>query len=164
LALVALVAVAVISPALAPGPAKADRWYSSVRSACRHKVSTMLCYHVRTRALAHLPKLRRSVRLHDSARLKAVRIVRCGEHRHDPCGDEFVKPFYTAGYLPAGSWTVGENLAWGWKNAWQAFDALMHSPSHRANILDPRFRDFGVRAVRRSPWGLLWVLHYGSRG
>jgi uncharacterized protein YkwD len=123
----------------------------------------MLCYHDRTRALAHLPALHRSDGLFGSAGLKAARIMRCGEHRHDPCGDDWVHPFYSAGYLPASSWVVGENLAWGWSDAWEAFDGLMHSPSHRANILNPQFRDFGVRLVRRSQWGMLWVLHYGAR-
>jgi uncharacterized protein YkwD len=162
--LLAIVAAVVLSPALNPGQAKADQWYSSVRSACRHSISTMLCYHVRTRALAHIPKLQRSEPLYRSAELKAARIERCNQHRHDPCGDDWVQPFYTAGYLPSrGAWAVGENIAWGWANAWQAFNALMHSPSHRANILDPRFRDVGVQPVRRSAWGSLWVIHYGRR-
>jgi uncharacterized protein YkwD len=76
-----------------------------------------------------------------------------------------VRPFYTARYVAAdGSAIVGENLAWGWSTAWIAFDALMHSPSHRANILDTDFRDVGVHVTRRSPWGPLWVIHYGRRG
>jgi uncharacterized protein YkwD len=157
--------------ALAPGPAApqpaaaADGWYASVRTACRGNANVMLCYHSRTRALAGLPKLRPSRILERSAALKAARIVRCKQHRHSPCGDAWVRPFYAAGYVPTrGRTVVGENLAWGWSSPWEAFDALMHSPTHRANILDPDFRDVGVRVVRRSPWGPLYVLHYGRRG
>jgi uncharacterized protein YkwD len=161
-----LAAVAVLAPALQPDrAAAAGDWYASARTACRGKANVMLCYHSRTRALAGLPKLRRSRVLQHSAALKAARIVRCRQHRHSPCGDAWVRPFYSAGYVPIhGRTVVGENLAWGWSTPWEAFDALMHSPSHRANILDIDFRDVGVRVVQRSPWGPLYVLHYGRRG
>jgi uncharacterized protein YkwD len=167
LALLTLVALAALAPALLPVRATAaDSWYASVRSACPgNGPSTMVCYHRQTRALAHVSKLRRNGRLDRSTALKATRIVRCRQHRHNPCGDEWVRPFYTARYVAAdGSAIVGENLAWGWSTAWMAFDALMHSPSHRANILDTDFRDVGVHVTRRSPWGPLWVIHYGRRG
>jgi uncharacterized protein YkwD len=160
--LVAFVALAAAA-GLAPQQAAAETWYSSVRTACRGDANLMLCYHRRTRALAHLPRLRSSRPLARSAALKASRIVRCRQHRHTPCGDPWVRPFYSAGYVrPYEGAVVGENLAWGWSNAWTAFDALMHSPPHRANILDTDFRDVGVRFVKRSPWGPLWVIHYGS--
>jgi len=44
----------------------------------------------------------------------------------------------------------------------RAFAALMRSPAHRANILDPRFADIGIDR-RLSRWGVLWVIHYGRR-
>jgi uncharacterized protein YkwD len=123
----------------------------------------MRCYHVRTRRRADLSVLRRVPKLRRAAELKGARIVSCREHSHYPCGDAFARPFYQAGYLPwNGSWLVGENLAWSWRTSWGAFHALMHSPAHRANILHPAFRDFGVRQ-RSSPWGQLWVIHYGRR-
>jgi uncharacterized protein YkwD len=166
-ALLVFLASTALTGVLLPAPATAaDTWYASVRSACPgNGPSTMVCYHRRVRALAHVVKLRRNRRLDRSAALKATRIVRCRQHRHNPCGDAWVRPFYTARYVAAGgSAVVGENLAWGWSTAWTAFDALMHSPSHRANILDPDFRDVGVRVTARSPWGRLWVIHYGRRG
>lgn len=42
---------------------------------------------------------------------------------------------------------AGENLAVNFTSARQAHDALMASPSHRANILNPAFREVGI-AVR----------------
>jgi uncharacterized protein YkwD len=54
-------------------------------------------------------------------------------------------------YAPGatGSWAVGENLLWSSPDvdAAGALDAWMHSPEHRANILDPSWRDVGVAAT-----------------
>ena len=36
---------------------------------------------------------------------------------------------------------------------WQIFEDWMHSPPHRANILDPSFRDAGVGVARGFPFG-----------
>jgi uncharacterized protein YkwD len=46
-------------------------------------------------------------------------------------------------------WSVGENLLWYSPdlNPAVAVDMWMHSPEHRANILNPRWRDLGVGAV-----------------
>jgi uncharacterized protein YkwD len=45
------------------------------------------------------------------------------------------------------SWVVGENIAWGTGSLAtpaSIVDTWMHSPEHRANILDARFRDSGI--------------------
>jgi uncharacterized protein YkwD len=123
----------------------------------------MRCYHNQTRRLGGLPALDPRHRLHLAADVKADRIVGCGQLSHEPCGDSPFRPFYQADYLPwSDSWLAGENLAWGWPTAWNAFHALMHSTAHRENILRPSFRDIGIRG-RRSPWGRLWVIHFGRR-
>jgi uncharacterized protein YkwD len=58
-----------------------------------------------------------------------------------------IQDFYpSAGY---GYWSVGENLLWSSPNV-GALDAArlwMNSPEHRANILDPRWRDIGISAM-----------------
>jgi uncharacterized protein YkwD len=149
--------------AVSPPAADAKTWYSPARAACANRVAKMRCYHNRTRVLRHLERVHRDIRLQRSAQLKAMRIGRCGQPRHRPCGDSWLRPFRQAGYLPApGRWLVGENLAWGFDSAWRAFAALMRSPAHRANILDPRFADIGIDR-RLSRWGVLWVIHYGRR-
>jgi uncharacterized protein YkwD len=54
-------------------------------------------------------------------------------------------------YYPQGpgSWSVGENLLWtsGTVDAQQALALWMASPDHRANILNPNWRDIGVSSV-----------------
>jgi uncharacterized protein YkwD len=47
------------------------------------------------------------------------------------------------------SWSAGENLAWGAPgiNASQTVSRWMASPGHRANILNPAWRNIGVGAV-----------------
>jgi uncharacterized protein YkwD len=62
-----------------------------------------------------------------------------------------------ASYLnPRVYWTVGENIGWGTAqlSTPQAMvRAWMHSPGHRANILNPSFRDLGVGIVLGDPQG-----------
>ena len=43
-------------------------------------------------------------------------------------------------------WAVGENLVWSSPDLGSSgvVDLWMHSPEHRANILNPRWRDLGV--------------------
>lgn len=52
---------------------------------------------------------------------------------------------------------VAENLAWGHRSNAQVAEAWMRSPSHRANMLDPRAEDFGLGREGRS-----WVLMLGA--
>jgi len=158
IALVCMVAVA-----LAPQRAQATSWYSNARKACAGSSHPMLCYHNQTRRMAGLSSLRLGWRLNASSHTKRMRILECGQATHEPCGDSWVRPFYQVHYLPTPCrWLVGENLAWGWTSPWAAFSALMQSPAHRANILNPLFRGFGV-SHSASSWGALWVVHYGRR-
>lgn len=48
-----------------------------------------------------------------------------------------------------GYWSVGENLLWSSPDVdpSHAMQMWMHSPEHRANILDPKWREIGVSAV-----------------
>ena len=61
------------------------------------------------------------------------------------------------GYMRgARAWTVGENLAWGSgtrSTPREIVAAWMHSPGHRANILQRRFREIGIGVVFDSPRG-----------
>ncbi len=59
-----------------------------------------------------------------------------------------------------GSWSAGENLAWGAPDvtAYDTVSRWMASPGHRANVLNPAWRSVGVAAVHvRDPRG-----YYGS--
>jgi len=73
-----------------------------------------------------------------------------------PTGGTVDKRARRAGYLTAPCWAVGEDLGWAPRAAATAqavVDAWMDSPSHRAVILDPSFRDIGIGLVDRAPVG-----------
>jgi uncharacterized protein YkwD len=65
-----------------------------------------------------------------------------------PTGSTFDQRIRHAGYLSGTrGWTIGENLAWGGgilSTPREIVSAWMHSPEHRRNILDRRFRDAGI--------------------
>ena len=64
-----------------------------------------------------------------------------------------------AGYIesePLG-YAIGENIGWGTlslSTPGAMVGAWMASPDHRANILDPRFRDTGVGVSPQAPQAL----------
>jgi uncharacterized protein YkwD len=68
---------------------------------------------------------------------------------------DFVGRIRTARYLRgARGWTVGENIAWGsWDYATpkSIVRGWMHSPGHRHNILNRRFREIGIGVSRGAP-------------
>jgi uncharacterized protein YkwD len=54
----------------------------------------------------------------------------------------------------AAHWSLGENLYWGTgerATPRESVDGWMHSPGHRHNILDPRFRDIGIGIAIGAP-------------
>jgi uncharacterized protein YkwD len=59
------------------------------------------------------------------------------------------------GYFPPGrGWAVGENLAWGTgalATPASIMQAWMNSPGHRANILNPAYREIGVGVAAGNP-------------
>jgi uncharacterized protein YkwD len=60
-----------------------------------------------------------------------------------------------AGYLTsAGTWLVGENLAWGWGPAAspsRIVEAWMHSPEHRKILLRSSYGEVGVGVALGGP-------------
>lgn len=99
------------------------------------------------RAAHGLAPLTRRADLDEMARSWAVRLAAEGELRHSDLIHEIV----------AGDWTTaGENLGYGPSPA-RVFEALVDSPAHRANILDPDFHAVGIGVV----WvdDVLWTAH-----
>ena len=68
---------------------------------------------------------------------------------------DFVGRIRAAHYLTGThGWTVGENIAWGsWDYATpkETVSGWMHSPPHRANILNRSFREIGIGITRGAP-------------
>lgn len=81
-------------------------------------------------------------------------------------GGDFKRRIVQTGYL-AGSHraVLGENLAWGSLDQATPRSIVrnwMASPGHRANILQPRFREVGIGIVRASPRGLAHAATYAA--
>jgi len=91
-----------------------------------------------------------------------------------PAGSTLVSRVRATRYLhSAGSWSLGENIAWGSGHFATPRDTVtmwMHSAGHRHNILTPRFREIGigiavgapVRAVAGLP-AATYTTDFGSR-
>ena len=56
--------------------------------------------------------------------------------------------YASSGY---GYWSVGENLLWSAPDvsATKAMQMWLHSPEHRANLMNPRWREIGIAAVHQ---------------
>jgi uncharacterized protein YkwD len=72
-----------------------------------------------------------------------------------PGGVSFVDRIMRQDYVHAGQgWTLGENLAWGsYQLATPAsiVRSWMHSPPHRANILNRHFHEIGIGVANGAP-------------
>ena len=135
---------------------------------------TTLCLVNRERRRRGLVALRANKRLALAARRHARDMVRHTYFaHHSRSGAEFSSRIARAGYLRgAGSWWVGENLAWGGglrSTPRRIVRSWMKSPSHRANVLDGRFRDLGVAVAAGVPvrarygGGATYVHDFGVR-
>ena len=58
--------------------------------------------------------------------------------------------------------TVGENIAMGQPTAAVVMNSWMNSPGHRANILNPDFREIGVAFTKDPKGRILWVQVFGA--
>ena len=86
--------------------------------------------------------------LRHAAALKGQGVASCGQFSHTPCGTALTAAVRASGYRYA---IFGENLfagTWGHVSARDVVTAWLQSPSHRANVLDPSFRDVGAAPVR----------------
>jgi uncharacterized protein YkwD len=103
------------------------------------------------RSARGLVRLRLARGLNAAASAHSRQMVRLGYFGHDSAnGASFSKrisSFYRLrGYR---SWMVGENLVWASPglSAARALRVWLASPPHRANLLDPHWREIGLSAV-----------------
>jgi uncharacterized protein YkwD len=98
-------------------------------------------------------------KLHDNSRLDLASRRHANDMSRRNYFDhgDFVGRIKKARYLRgARGYTLGENIAWGsWDYATPAniVDGWMHSPGHRANILNGRFHEIGIGIARGAPVG-----------
>ena len=167
-------ALAVLSVMIAPASAEAD--LVAPRTSCpgqqnvhapepkQEQAMSCLIDHARGRTGSHRA-------LERAAGRKVGDVFRCG-FSHTACGrpfDTYPKRYgYTSG---TSGWKLGENLAWGKGgngSARQIFKAWLHSPPHRATMLNGAFEHIGLGLKRGSFNGsskaAVWVLEIGCRG
>lgn len=158
--LLAAVALASAAPSTA-GPAV----YLAPAGMCGgNQLQVMLCLHDYARHQAGLPSLHVSATLMRAAWAKSADIARCG-FNHRACGYTLSYRADWAGYR----WNrFGENIAYATgsplPSARIVFAAWLRSGDHRANILDPAFRDIGVGSRRGAFEGAgarFWVTEFG---
>jgi uncharacterized protein YkwD len=128
----------------------------------------MRCMTNFARAHAGLRPLGTPSDLAGAATGKAGDILGCDEFSHEACGREFTYWMQRAGYLDASCWRAGENIAWGTGRLGTVrsiFDAWMHSPGHRRNILG-RYAQIGigleVGTLDGHDAAAVWVEEFGS--
>jgi uncharacterized protein YkwD len=152
--LAALALTLVAAPSASAVCASASATPASV--AKRTVIRATICTLNAERARHGLPRLKLNKKLSAAARRHARDMVRRDYFAHDSLGGgSFVDRIRRTGYLRgAGTWTVGENLAWGSHDgaAPRAITQMwMNSPGHRANILSPAFREVGIGLALGAP-------------
>jgi uncharacterized protein YkwD len=159
-AVAALAALGLAVPAVAPSvaaaaPCKNRNAHPAHASTATIRTAT-LCLLNRRRAANGARKLRHNQRLAAAARAHAADMVRRDYFDHTaPGGVSFVDRIMRQDYVsPHQGWTLGENLAWGsyqLATPKSIVRSWMHSPGHRANILNRRFREIGIGVVPGAP-------------
>jgi uncharacterized protein YkwD len=103
------------------------------------------------RAAHGLTRLKISGALTGAADGHSTQMARLGYFSHNSANGQSFSQRVARVYSPRGfrSWTVGENLVWGGPEigAVRAFRLWLSSPPHRANLMDPRWREIGLGAV-----------------
>ena len=143
-----LVAVVVVAVAAAPGSARA-RGGSQTRTA---QLQAALLAQINSFRAAHgLRRLRISRGLTVVAGAHSAQMARLGFFSHNSANGQSFSQRLARFYTPRGfrSWTVGENLVWGGPDIGpaRAFQLWLASPPHRANLLNPSWREIGLGAV-----------------
>jgi len=135
--------------------------------------SSELCLINRARAHYGLVALEYNPDLRDSATGHSDSMVVHRYFAHEGPGGSVDSRISRTGYLDKGvqDFSIGENIAAGSGHdgsPLQIFIDWMHSPPHRANILDPSFRDAGVGVARGFPLGragaaATYTVDFGAR-
>jgi uncharacterized protein YkwD len=113
-----------------------------------------------TLCLLNKERTQRGIRkLHDNSRLDLASRRHANDMSRRNYFDhgDFVGRIKAARYLKgARGYTLGENIAWGsydYATPANIVDGWMHSPGHRANILNGGFHEIGLGIARGAPVG-----------
>ncbi|MCW2993694.1 MAG: hypothetical protein JWQ18_1189 [Conexibacter sp.] len=148
--LVAFVALAVAAPA-----AMAACDGGAVAPTDAGAVAATLCLLNEQRGAHGLSPLSESGKLDSAADDYAADMVERGFFDHvSPGGGTMLDRIKAAGWVPSGSWSAGENIAWGsgsLATPASIVDGWMHSAGHRANILTGSFTQIGIGIADGAP-------------
>jgi uncharacterized protein YkwD len=151
---VALAALALPAAGAQASPcviANADAVPSGSHNSVQHARRQTLCLVNHERAKRGLRPLRLNKRLSRASLRHSRSMVR--KHYFDH--GNFVARIVNVRYVTRRqNWALAENLAWGTgslSTPAQTVRAWMHSPGHRQNILNPRFRDIGIGIAIGAP-------------
>jgi len=173
-------ALTALAPFIAAGAllaAPADAAAASCKGADANPAETNL-KSIKRATVCLLNKERRS---HGLKKLKVNNKLSLASQRHTNdmarrnyfAHGNFVGRIKSARYMQgAGAWTVGENIAWGagdLSTPAEIVDAWMHSPGHRHNILNSKFKEIGIGVTRGVPVkadydGATYGTAFGRRG
>ena len=114
------------------------------------------CFLNKARKQRGLHRLERSSRLADAAQKHTDFMTSHDCFDHECPGEpSLVSRLTHVGFIDnLLTWLIGENIAWGGDRLGtprSIFHAWMHSPEHKANILEPRFESVGVGFTRGKP-------------
>ena len=100
--------------------------------------------------------------LRSAARGHSADMARHDYFSHDSRnGGDFVGRIKAAGYKHAT--LLAENIAAGQRTPTAVMSSWMHSPPHRANILNCAFTEIGIGAVRATGGWIYWTQDFGRR-
>ena len=122
--------------------------------------AAVLCLVNRARANHGESPLALNARLEQAAQAHTESMAFGNYFEHNgPRGETPLSRMRATGYIYSSriGYEVGENIGWGtlWQDTPRAIvGSWMASPEHRANILDPRFRDSGVGVSPHPPSSL----------
>jgi uncharacterized protein YkwD len=167
----ALAAVGGVDTPALGAQGRAHRAHSSARHACAHTQLTptaqnikliraaTLCLINRERVTRGERPLRANARLRRAAQAHTDSMAFSDYFEHvGPAGQTPLARMRDAGYISSRvGYEVGENIAWGTLSLStpRAIVATwMASPGHRANILDPRYRETGIGVSPHPPAAL----------
>jgi uncharacterized protein YkwD len=142
--LLGLLAAALLAPAAGAAPRRAHVALTPLESGVLVDINVFRRAH-------HLQPLQVNVRLDEAARAHTQQMAQDGYFAHESAdGSAFWKRIQ--GFYPSTAsafWSVGENLLWSSSNMTpaRALQMWLASPDHRANLMNPRWREIGVAAV-----------------
>jgi uncharacterized protein YkwD len=148
--LVAFAALALTAPAAMAACANDD-----VAPTNAGAVAATLCLLNEQRSAHGLSAFGESTVLDRAADAYAADMVKRGFFDHvSPGGGTMLDRIKAAGWVPNGSWSAGENIAWGsgsLATPTSIVDGWMHSAGHRANILSASFTQIGIGVAGGAP-------------